>query len=78
MIHAIQGKELPDKYTLRILRSFSDGELANILKRHGERSRGVNRKERIRLIVNSGIHIRRILSKDLFDSKIIKAKEKIE
>ncbi|WP_281543813.1 hypothetical protein [Grimontia sp. SpTr1] len=65
IIHEILGKELHDKYVLRILRSFSDGELANILKSHGQRVRGVSRQDRISVIAHSGLSIRSILMNDL-------------
>lgn len=46
IIHEIVGKELHDKYIIRLLRSFSDSELSNILKNHGQKFRGVARDEK--------------------------------
>ncbi|WP_232312722.1 hypothetical protein [Enterovibrio coralii] len=65
ILHDIQGKELHDKYALRILRSFSDAELSNILKSHGHKFRGVERQDKIATISHSGLSIRSILSNDL-------------
>ncbi|WED26270.1 hypothetical protein L3V77_14850 [Vibrio sp. DW001] len=65
ILHEIQGKELPDKYVLRILRSLSDAELSHILKNHGHKIRGVSRQEKISVIAHSGLSIRSILSTDL-------------
>ncbi|MDA0148249.1 hypothetical protein [Vibrio sp. LaRot3] len=65
MLHSISGKELHDKFGLRILRSLSDAELSNILKNHGQKIRGVSRAEKISCIVHSGLSIRNILAVDL-------------
>lgn len=70
MLHEIQHKELPDKYTLRLLRSFSDGELSNILKNYGKRIRGVERKEKIKTIIHSRISVSCILKRDLYGSEV--------
>jgi len=65
IIHELIGKELPDKYVLRILRSLSDAELSHILKAHGHKIRGVSRQDKIATIAHSGLSIRSILSTDL-------------
>lgn len=67
ILHEIQNKELSDKYVLRILRSLSDAELSNAVRCHGQKSRGVSRSDKIHFIVNSGIPIRSILSKEIYD-----------
>lgn len=64
-LHNVLGKELHDKYILRILRSFSDADLSNILKRHGYKVRGIQRQEKIITIAHSGLSIRNILMTDL-------------
>ncbi|MEZ8092978.1 hypothetical protein ACED51_02740 [Photobacterium swingsii] len=64
-LHDVFGKELHDKYTLRILRALSDSELSNILKNHGHKFRGVDRQEKIALIVHSGLSIRTVLAIDI-------------
>lgn len=69
ILREIQNKELSDKYITRILRSLSDAELSTVLRRHGEKSRGTTRNEKIRWIANSGISIRNILSTDIFDKE---------
>ncbi|GLX77008.1 hypothetical protein tinsulaeT_03480 [Thalassotalea insulae] len=66
ILNDIQGKELADKHTLRILRSLSDAELSNILKHYGKKIRGVERTEKIHTIIHSRLSIRNILSRDLF------------
>jgi len=66
ILHRIQNKELADKYVLRVLRSLSDAELSNILRRHGQRIRGVQRQDKIQIIAQTGIPIRNILSHDMF------------
>lgn len=67
VLNQIQGKELADKHLLRILRVLSDAELSNILKSYGKRIRGVSRAEKISTILHSGIAVRDMLSRDLFD-----------
>lgn len=66
ILNNIQGKELADKYTLRILRSLTDAELSNILKNYGKKVRGIQRGEKIHTIIHSRIAIRSILSRDIF------------
>ncbi|RJG42796.1 hypothetical protein [Motilimonas pumila] len=65
VLHDVLGKELHDKYVLRILRSFSDADLSNILKNHGYKIRGIERQEKITTIAHSGLSIRNILMTDL-------------
>lgn len=67
ILNQIQGKELADKHLLRILRVLSDAELSNILKSYGKRIRGVSRAEKISTILYSGIAVRDMLSRDIFD-----------
>lgn len=68
ILNDIQGKELADKHTVRILRNLSDAELSNILKRYGKKMRGVSRTEKIHNILNSRISIRNILCRDIYNS----------
>ncbi|WP_087022428.1 hypothetical protein [Thaumasiovibrio subtropicus] len=65
LIHEIQGKEVRDKYALRILRSLTDSELSNVLKAHGQKVRGISRQEKISTISHSGLSIRHILANDM-------------
>ncbi|WP_240222719.1 hypothetical protein [Rheinheimera hassiensis] len=67
VLNQIQGKELANKHLLRILRVLSDAELSNILKSYGKRIRGVSRSEKISTILHSGIAVRDMLSRDLYD-----------
>ncbi|MDP5142571.1 hypothetical protein ORJ00_07435 [Rheinheimera baltica] len=67
VLNQIQGKELADKHLLRILRVLSDAELSNVLKSYGKRIRSVSRGEKISTILHSGIAVRDMLSRDLFD-----------
>ncbi|MBZ9612305.1 hypothetical protein [Rheinheimera maricola] len=67
VLNQIQGKELADKHLLRILRVLSDAELSNVLKSYGKRIRSVSRAEKISTILHSGIAVRDMLSRDLFD-----------
>ena len=66
ILNEIQGKELADKHTLRILRCLSDGELSNILKHYGKKIRGVERTEKIQTIIHSRVVVRHILSRDIY------------
>ncbi|WGY46719.1 hypothetical protein [Vibrio sp. ABG19] len=65
ILHDVLGKELHDKYVLRILRSLSDAELSSTLKNHGCKVRGVDRKEKIAIISRSGLSIKNILANDI-------------
>ncbi|MCU7994766.1 hypothetical protein L5L55_14715 [Shewanella glacialipiscicola] len=67
ILNQIQGKQLADKHLLRILRVLSDPELSNILKSYGKRTRSVSRSEKINTILHSGIAVRDMLSRDLYD-----------
>lgn len=68
ILNELQGKELADKHTLRILRSLSDAELSNILKHYGKKVRGIERTEKIHEIIHSRVAIRHILHRDIFGS----------
>ncbi|VAW48459.1 FIG00786943: hypothetical protein [hydrothermal vent metagenome] len=68
IFHEIQNRELPDKHVLRILRSLSDAELSNILRRHEQKTRSVTRQDKIKYITHAGISIRSVLSRDMFGS----------
>lgn len=69
IINEIQGKTLSEKHLVRILRSFSDAELSNVLKTYGKRIRGVSRTEKISTILHSGIDVADILSSDIFSEE---------
>jgi len=80
ILHEIQGKEIPDKYVLRILRSLSDPEFTSIYRRHELKARGVTRRQKIRNIVQCGLSMREVLSKDIFtpDEKISNRKDRLK
>ncbi|CAA0096454.1 Uncharacterised protein [BD1-7 clade bacterium] len=65
ILHEIQNRDLPDKYVLRILRSLTDAELSNVLKKHDQKWRSIPRSEKICFITHAGISIKQILSKDI-------------
>jgi hypothetical protein len=65
LLNDIQGKDLADKYKLRLLRTFSDAELSNVLKAHGRKMRGIERTEKIQMIIHSGLNAQELLSCDM-------------
>ena len=67
LLNEIQGKELADKYVLRILRTLTDGELSNILKSYGRKIRGVSRIDKIHTIIHSGLSAVKLLSEDIYN-----------
>lgn len=66
LLNDIQGKDLPDKHRLRLLRTFSDAELSNVLKTHGRKTRGISRTDKIKVIIHSGISAQQLLSNDMY------------
>lgn len=80
VLNEIQGKELADKHVMRILRTFSDPELSNILKSYGKRIRGVDRSDKISTIMHCATSIREILTTYLFDKEdnINKRKDRLK
>jgi hypothetical protein len=80
MLNKMQGKELADKHLLRILRTFSDAELSNILKNHGKRIRSVDRKEKIETILHMGLLASQVLQVDLYsaETNINERKERLK
>ena len=68
ILNEIQGKELADKHTLRILRSLSDAEISNVLKHYGKKVRGIDRAVKINEIIHSRVPIRYVLQRDIFSS----------
>ncbi|WP_372761181.1 hypothetical protein [Pseudoalteromonas sp.] len=65
LLNEIQGKDLADKYVLRILRTLTDAELSNALKAHGRKIRSVSRTDKIQTIIHSGISAAKLLSDDI-------------
>jgi hypothetical protein len=66
LLNDIQGKDLADKHRLRLLRTFSDAELSNVLKAHGRKTRGVSRAEKINTIIHSGVNAQKLLATDMY------------
>ncbi|WP_020405996.1 hypothetical protein [Hahella ganghwensis] len=69
ILNTIQGKALPDKYLVRILRSMSDPELSNILKAHDQQIRGVDRQDKIKYVLRAGFSVHNLLAEDMHDPK---------
>lgn len=65
LLNDVQGKDLADKHRLRLLRTFSDAELSNVLKAHGRKTRSVPRADKILTIIHSGINAQELLSVDM-------------
>ena len=65
LLNSILGKELADKYKLRILRNLSDAELNNVLKAHNRKMRGISRIDKIKSIIHSGIDAKDLLIEDI-------------
>ena len=65
LLNDIQGKDSSDKHRLRLLRTFSDAELSNVLKAHGRKIRGVDRADKIQTIIHSGITAQVLLADDM-------------
>ena len=66
LLNDIQGKDLADKHRLRLLRTFSDAELSNVLKAHGRGTRGVSRADKIHTIIHSGLNAQNLLANDMY------------
>lgn len=65
LLNCILGKDLSDKYRLRLLRSLSDAELNNVLKAHNRPMRGVSRIDKIKSIIHAGIGGAQLLTQDI-------------
>ncbi|RTE87193.1 MULTISPECIES: hypothetical protein [Gammaproteobacteria] len=80
ILNNIQGKDVSTKHFQRILRTFSDPELSNILKAHDRKIRGVERKDKIDNILGMGVSLKQILSEDLHgdDSNLTNKKERLK
>lgn len=65
LLNEIQGKDSADKHRLRLLRTFSDAELSNVLKAHGRKIRGIERADKIHTIIHSGLNARELLAADM-------------
>jgi|TARA_R110001583_G_scaffold93300_2_gene236123 hypothetical protein len=66
LLNDIQGKDLADKHRLRLLRTFSDAELSNVLKAHGRKTRGIARADKIHTIIHSGLNAQDLLASDMY------------
>lgn len=65
LLNDIQGKDSADKHRLRLLRTFSDAELSNVLKAHGRKIRGICRADKIHTIIHSGLKAQELLATDM-------------
>jgi hypothetical protein len=65
LLNEIQGKDSADKHRLRLLRTFSDAELSNVLKAHGRKIRGIDRADKIHTIIHSGLNAQELLAADM-------------
>ena len=65
LLNDIQGKDSADKHRLRLLRTFSDAELSNVLKAHGRKIRGIDRADKIQTIIHSGLNAQELLATDM-------------
>jgi hypothetical protein len=65
LLNDIQGKDSADKHRLRLLRTFSDAELSNVLKAHGRKIRGIDRADKIHTIIYSGMKAQELLATDM-------------
>lgn len=64
LLRSYRNKEVADKYLRRILRLLKDSEVNLISKRH-DLDRKLDRREKIKAILNEGIGIRNILQFDI-------------
>lgn len=80
LLHRIQGKQIADKHLIRILRTFSDAELSNILKSHRKPMRGVPRAEKIENIISLGLPVDQLLNRDMHgeDSNLNDRKDRLK
>lgn len=65
LLNDIQGKDSSDKHRIRLLRTFSDAELSNVLKAHGRKIRGIDRAEKIHTIIRLGLKAQELLATDM-------------
>ncbi|WP_027848757.1 hypothetical protein [Marinospirillum minutulum] len=80
ILHNIQNKEVADKYLLRILRTFSDAELSNVLKSHEKKIRGVERDQKIKMIIQMGLSVKKLIEVEMHnqDFNINERKERLK
>ncbi len=78
LLRRYRNKEVADKYLKRILRLIRDPELNLIAKKHGI-NRRLEKRDKIRAIINEGIGIRNILKFDIHKdgTNLTKKKERI-
>ena len=78
LLRKYRNKEVADKYLKRILRLIKDPEVNQISKKHGI-SRKLEKREKIRRIINEGIGIRNILKFDIHKegTNLTRKKERI-
>jgi hypothetical protein len=66
LLNSIKGNDVRGKHFKRVLRTFSNAELSNTLKSHRKPTRGFDRAEKIRLIMQIGMPLSQVLSFDMF------------
>lgn len=70
MLRKIKGREVADKHLRRILKLLSEPQVNMVCRRHNIQYKSVSSEEKIRILVNSGISFRKLLSEDIFKPDI--------
>lgn len=70
MVRKIKGREVADKHLRRILKLLTEPQINMVCRRHNIQFKNVPTEEKIRILVNSGISFRKLLSEDIFKSEI--------
>ncbi|KFZ32118.1 hypothetical protein IDSA_05475 [Pseudidiomarina salinarum] len=76
----LQGRDLSGRHLLRILRTFSDAELSNVLKSHDKRIRGIERTQKLKTIQDMGLTATQILCQDMHadDASLNERKDRLK
>lgn len=70
MVRKIKGREVADKHLRRILKLLTEPQINMVCRRHNIQFKNVPTEEKIRILVNSGISFRKLLSEDIFKSEV--------
>lgn len=70
VLRKIRNKQLPDKYFRRILKNFRDKEINQICKNHSIQFKSVEVNSKIKTIINQGISLSTILTRDVLSENV--------
>jgi hypothetical protein len=70
ILREVRGKEIADKYFRRLLNSMDEKVINSICKKHSISTRSIDKAAKVRIIIDQGISLKRILMHDIYKDEM--------